>query len=107
MPQFNAFRNLLSLTPVLHLLCFGYPLIIIIIIIIIIVIIIIVVVVVVIVVTKIWVREHSKLGDTQITGVIQGLMAATISSPLNLSLSQQENTQNLGAARFKPSARFI
>ena len=104
MPQFNAFRNLLSLTPVLHLLCFGYPLIIIIIILIVIIII---VVVVVIVVTKIWVREHSKLGDTQITGVIQGLMAATISSPLNLSLSQQENTQNLGAARFKPSARFI
>ena len=28
-------------------------------------------------------------------------------SPLNLSLSQQENTQTLGAARFKPSARFI
>ena len=25
-------------------------------------------------------------------------------SPLNLSLSQQENTQTLGAARFKPSA---
>ena len=29
------------------------------------------------------------------------------SSPLNLSLSQQENTQTLGAARFKPSVRFI
>ena len=28
-------------------------------------------------------------------------------SRLNLSLSQQENTQTLGAARFKPSARFI
>ena len=28
-------------------------------------------------------------------------------SPLNLSLFQQENTQTLGAARFKPSARFI
>ena len=28
-------------------------------------------------------------------------------SPLNLSLSQEENTQTLGAARFKPSARFI
>ena len=28
-------------------------------------------------------------------------------SPLNLSLSQRENTQTLGAARFKPSARFI
>ena len=28
-------------------------------------------------------------------------------SPLNLSLSQQENSQTLGAARFKPSARFI
>ena len=25
-------------------------------------------------------------------------------SPLNLSLSQQENTRTLGAARFKPSA---
>ena len=30
-----------------------------------------------------------------------------INSPLNLSLSQQENTQTWGAARFKPSARFI
>ena len=28
-------------------------------------------------------------------------------SPLNPSLSQQENTQTLSAARFKPSARFI
>ena len=28
-------------------------------------------------------------------------------SPFNLSLSQQENSQTLGAARFKPSARFI
>ena len=28
-------------------------------------------------------------------------------SPLNLSLSQQENIQTWGAARFKPSARFI
>ena len=28
-------------------------------------------------------------------------------SPLNFSLSQQENTQTLGVARFKPSARFI
>ena len=28
-------------------------------------------------------------------------------SPLNLSLSQQGNTQTLGAARFKPNARFI
>ena len=28
-------------------------------------------------------------------------------SPQNLSLSQQENTQTLGVARFKPSARFI
>lgn len=28
-------------------------------------------------------------------------------SPFNLSLSQQENSQTLGAARLKPSARFI
>ena len=28
-------------------------------------------------------------------------------SLLNLSLSQQENTQTVGAARFKPSVRFI
>ena len=30
-----------------------------------------------------------------------------VHSPLNLSFSQQENTQTLGAARFKPSARFV
>ena len=32
---------------------------------------------------------------------------AFLPSPLNLSLSQQENTPTLGATRFKPSARFI
>ena len=102
-PQFYTYSVLVS--PYYY----SYIIIIIVIIIIIIIIIIvIIVVVVVIVVTKIWVQGHSKLGDTQITGVIQGrLMAGTISSPLNLSLSQQENTQTLGAARFKLSARFI
>ena len=36
-----------------------------------------------------------------------GLLQRNNSSPLNLSFPQQENTQTLGAARFKSSARFI
>ena len=47
MPQFNAFRNLLSLTPVLHLQCFGYPHIIIIVVVVVIVIVIVIIIIIV------------------------------------------------------------
>ena len=50
--------------------------------------------------------ENSLSGDgSQL--VSNEALDRTSCSPLNLSLSQQENTQTLGAARFKPSARFI
>ena len=51
--QFNAFRILVSLSSVLHFHCLGNPHI--------------------TVITKIWVRGYSTLGDTQITGVKQGV----------------------------------
>ena len=50
--------------------------------------------------------ENSLSGDgSQL--VSNEALDRTSCSPVNLSLSQQENTQTLGAARFKPSARFI
>ena len=43
---------------------------------------------------------------TLLNGELSDVRESTF-SPLNLSLSQQENIQTLGAARFKPSARFV
>ena len=52
--------------PVLHVQCFWYPYIII------------------ITTTKIWVWGDSKLGDTKITGVTQGLMVGAFSDKKRL-----------------------
>ena len=43
-------------------------------------------------------------GKFHVLGLVGMYVMEYICSPLNLSLSQQENTQTLGGARFKPSA---
>ena len=52
-------------------------------------------------------NDPTTIGATCTVLMFHILAISLLSSPLNLSLSQQQNTQTLGAARFKPSVRFI